>query len=190
MRIALFGGTFDPVHNAHLVVAREALEQCSLDRILFVPAAQPPHKRGAHAPYEDRIRMLELACQGEPRFEVSRLEQGTARSYTIDTIERARKMLGRECRLFFLIGADAFSEIESWRRWRDVVASIEFIVVSRPGHEYRIPEGARILRLETVALPVSSSDIRRQLGAGQTPADVPAAVLEFIRKRGLYRTPA
>jgi nicotinate-nucleotide adenylyltransferase len=190
LRIALFGGTFDPVHNAHLVVAREALEQCSLDRILFVPAAQPPHKSGAQAPYEDRVRMLELACQGEPRFEVSRLEEGPARSYTIDTIQRAKEMFGPACRLFFLIGADAFSEIESWRRWRDVIASIEFIVVSRPGHEYHIPEGARVLRLETVALPVSSSDIRRQLGAGETPEDLPRAVLEYIREHRLYLTPA
>jgi len=188
LRLAIFGGTFDPIHNAHLAVAREAAARFQLDRVWLVPAEKPPHKqRVTHAPYEDRIRMVELACGGEANLEASRLEQGTASSYSIDTIEKVRARLARGDVLFFLIGADAFAEIESWRRWRDVVRSVEFIVVSRPGHPYSVPPAATVHRLETVDLPVSSSEIRRRLAAGEQDVDVPPAVLEYIRARGLYR---
>src|SRR5580692_8339546 len=105
MRIAIFGGTFDPIHSAHLVVAREAAETFSLDRVLFIPAANPPLKE-AGASYEDRYQMVELACAGEPRFKASRLEEprGSAKSYSIDTIERVKTENGE---VFFVIGADA-----------------------------------------------------------------------------------
>ena len=186
VRIAIFGGTFDPIHSAHLVVAREALEHFSLDRVLFVPAANPPHKAGATAPYEHRLRMVELACAGEPRFEASSIEANTVRSYSIDTIEKLRAQLNPEDELFFLIGADAFSEITTWNRWRDVVAKVTFLVVTRPGHHYDIPPGARVERLETVALPVSSSDIRAQLASGSAAPDLPAAVATYIRRETLY----
>ena len=89
--------------------------------------------------------------------------------------------------LFFLIGADAFAEIQTWRRWPDVIRAVEFIVVSRPGHRYAVPEGARVYRLESVDLPVSSSEIRRRLACGDDRVEVPAAVLAYIRARGLYR---
>ena len=89
--------------------------------------------------------------------------------------------------LFFLIGADAFAEIGTWHRWREVVASVEFIVVSRPGRVYKVPEGARVHRLEGVDLPVSSSGIRRKLAEGDEQVDVPPAVLAYIREHGLYR---
>ncbi|MFN7993308.1 MAG: nicotinate-nucleotide adenylyltransferase [Bryobacteraceae bacterium] len=188
MKLAIFGGTFDPIHNAHLAVAREAAARLDLDRVLFIPADRPPHKAGVtHAPYQDRCRMVELACRGDQRFEVSRLEQGTPRSYSIDTIEKVRAGLGPEDRLFFVIGADAFAEIETWRRWNDVLTLVEFIVVSRPGHRYAVPPGARVHRLETVDLPVSSSDIRRKLAAGEDGVAVPAAVLDYIREHRLYR---
>src|SRR4051812_29860577 len=115
MRLALFGGTFDPIHNAHLAVAREAADRFGLDRVLFIPAARPPHKqRGPHASYEDRVRMAELSTAADPRFQVSRLEEGTVRSYSIDTIEKARAGLSPGDELFFIIGADAFAEIQTW----------------------------------------------------------------------------
>ena len=187
-RIAVFGGTFDPIHSAHLVVAREALRAFDLDQILFVPASRPPHKSGStEAAYEHRYRMIELACQEEPSFVASRLEQGEAKSYSIVTIEKLRAGLTPADRLFFLIGADAFAEITTWHRWRDVLAAIEFIVVTRPGHDYDAPAGARVHRLETVALPVSSSSIRDQLAAGGAPPELPEPVLDYIRQHGLYR---
>lgn len=187
MRLALFGGTFDPIHNAHLAIARAAAAHFHLDRVLFVPAAHPPHKSGVtHAPYEDRVRMAELACAGEPSFEVSRLEEGTERSYSIDTIEKMRAHLAPKDELFFIIGADAFAEIQTWRRWRAVAAAVRFLVISRPGHHYAVPPAVRASRLDTVELPVSSSQVRQELAAGRRPAEVPAAVLDYIVQKGLY----
>ena len=188
MRLAIFGGTFDPIHNAHLSVAHLAVQRFRLDRILFVPAYHPPHKAGiTHAPYEDRVRMAELACQGEPRFEVSRLEEGTRRSYSIDTIDRVRATLDPDDVLYFLIGADAFAEIQTWHRWRDVARSVRFLVVSRPGHRYAIPSAVTVEPLNTLDLPVSSSEIRRALAAGERPSEVPEAVLNYTKEHGLYK---
>jgi nicotinate-nucleotide adenylyltransferase len=182
MRTAIFGGTFDPIHSAHLVVAREAADAFSLDRVLFIPGANPPHK-DAGASYEHRYKMVELACAGEPRFVASRLEEGREKSYSIHTIERVKAMGGD---VFFLIGADAFAEMHTWHRWEDVVRSVEFIVVARPGHAFTSPLGARVHRLETVALPVSSSEIRQALARGETPPELPSAVADYIRANGLY----
>lgn len=187
MKTAIFGGTFDPIHSAHLIVAREAADTFSLNRVLFIPAARPPLK-DAGASYEDRYRMVELACAADSRFIPSRLEegkekQGKEKSYSIYTIERVRASNGR---VFFIIGADAFAEIRSWYRWQEVVTTVEFIVVTRPGHHYTCPQGARVHPLETVALPVSSSEIRHELALGEAPADLPPAVAEYIFDRGLY----
>jgi nicotinate-nucleotide adenylyltransferase len=188
MRVALFGGTFDPIHSAHLAVAAAAAAQFHLDRVIFVPAAHPPHKAGVtHAPYDDRVRMAELAVGDDPRFEVSRLEEGTARSYSIDTIGKVRARLAPEDELFFILGADAFAEIRTWYRWREVAAAVIFLVVSRPGHAYEIPAEVRMERLDTLELPVSSSDIRRLLSLGQRPASVPECVLNYIHARSLYQ---
>lgn len=185
MRLALFGGAFDPIHSAHLRIAKEAVRHCELDTVLFVPAARPPHKQ-LEAPYEDCFRMVELAVRNEPGFEASRLEAGTARSFTIETIEKLGPQLTPQDRLFFLIGADAFAEIRTWKRWQDVVSAVDFIVVSRPGHSYEIPAGARVHRLDTLDLAVSSSEIRTRLAAGYDHEDIPPAVLHYIRERNLY----
>jgi nicotinate-nucleotide adenylyltransferase len=190
LRLAIFGGTFDPIHKAHVVMATEAANQFQLDRVLFVPAANPPHKSGVtYAPYPDRLRMAELAASDDPRFQVSRLEEGPERSYSIDTIEKVRATLSPADPLFFLIGADAFAEIESWHRWRELIQLVTFLVVSRPGHRYRIPQGAQVERLETVDLPVSSSEIRSALAAGKRPAEIPKPVIEYIVQHGLYGIP-
>ena len=185
MRLALFGGTFDPIHDAHLTVAREAAAQFQLDQVWFIPAAHPPHKSDhTGATYEDRFRMVELACQLDPRFVASRLEAGESKSYSVDTVERVRAH-GEQP--YFIIGADAFAEITSWHRWQDLVRLTEFIVVTRPGHQYAAPAGAKVRRLETVALPVSSSEIRRKLAAGEIPLELPPAVGRYILEHGLYQ---
>ncbi len=183
MKRAIFGGTFDPIHRAHLVVAREAADAFALDQVLFIPAANPPHK-AAGARYEDRFRMVELACAEDPRFVASRLEESQEKSYSIHTIER---VLADGGEVFFVIGADAFAEIQTWYRWQDVVRSVEFIVVTRPGHQYSSPPDARVHRLETVALPVSSSEIRAALKRGEGSEELPDAVAEYIRTHRLYR---
>lgn len=183
----LFGGTFDPIHNAHIEIARAAADRFDPSKILFVPAANPPHKPGgATAPFEDRVRMAELACAVDPRFEVSRIEAGESRSYSILTIEKL-KALG-VTPLCFLIGADAFREIRSWYRWQDVVAAAEFIVVTRPGATWETPPGAIVHELAGLDLPESSSEVRKQLMENASDVPVPAPVLAYIREHGLYRS--
>jgi len=186
LRTALFGGTFDPIHCAHLTVAREASGDLALDRVIFIPAANPPHKTGAvHADYEHRYTMVKLACEGEALFVPSRLECGSEKSYSVNTIERFRAAAPADT-LLFILGADAFAEIGAWHRWRDVVAAVEFIVVTRPGHTYSMPDGARVHRLDTLALDVSSSAIRQRLAEGVATPELPEPVRRYIGSRGLY----
>jgi nicotinate-nucleotide adenylyltransferase len=186
-RVCLFGGTFDPIHNAHLEIADEALRRFSLSEIVFVPAANPPHKTSeVSTPYADRLRMVELACAGHPAFSVSRLEEHDGKSYTVETLEKVRAAFEPGDELFFLIGADAFDELETWHRWRDVLKLTEFIIVSRPGTKYHIPEGARVVPLEGLSLPVSSSTIRGRLAEGADTPEVPSQVRRYIEERGLY----
>ena len=188
-RICIFGGTFDPIHMAHLRIAGEAQKAFSLTRILFVPAGNPPHKESSGlAPYEDRFRMVEIACQPYEGFEASRLEEGEQRSYTVDTIRKFRSGMAAHAdyELFFLIGADAFDELETWKGWQDLLGLTEFIVVARPESEYRVPEGARVHRLDGIALPVSSSTIRARLAAGKATPELPGLVRAFIELHGLY----
>ena len=188
MTVAIFGGTFDPIHQAHLAIAREAADRFHLDRVLFVVAAHPPHKHGVtNAPYEDRVRMAELAVTIDPRFEVSRLEENTARSYSIDTIEKLRATLAPTDELYFLIGADAFAEIRTWHRWQDVARNVHFLVVSRSGHRYEVPSEAHADRIDHIDLPISSSEIRRSLAVGETPVGLPPEVLGYARSHDLYR---
>ncbi len=186
-RTALFGGTFDPIHNAHLAMARAARNQFALHRVLFVPAANPPHKNGTTmASYEDRVRMAELACECEPGFQVSRIERDAAPSYSILTIERL--LASGEGPLAFLIGADAFADIRTWRRWSDVVRLVEFIVVTRPGSEYEAPAGASVHELGGLDLPVSSSEVREQIARGDPSVALPPTVIRYIHDRGLYQS--
>ncbi|HTM12226.1 MAG TPA: nicotinate (nicotinamide) nucleotide adenylyltransferase [Bryobacteraceae bacterium] len=202
MRTAIFGGTFDPVHSAHLEMARRAADQFRLDRVLFIPAGNPPHKQ-ADASFEHRYRMVQLACAADPRFIASRLEEGAAKSYSIETIERVKAGSAEAAAsagaanggvphtagngaLFFIIGSDAFAEIQSWRRWQDVIRAVEFIVVARPGYEIAGPPGAHVNRLDCAELPVSSSDIRDALARGESPPELPPAIADYIRDHRLY----
>jgi nicotinate-nucleotide adenylyltransferase len=192
MRTAIFGGTFDPIHSAHLEMARRAADQYRLDCVLFIPAGNPPHKH-AEVSFEDRYRMVELACAGDSRFVASRLEEGAGKSYSIQTIERVKAASAGAANadtnsaLFFIIGSDAFAEIQTWRRWEDVIQAVEFIVVARPGHEISGPPGTRVHRLDSVELPVSSSDIRDALARGESPAELPPTIADYIRDHRLYR---
>jgi nicotinate-nucleotide adenylyltransferase len=197
VKIALFGGTFDPVHNGHLAAAKAAADRFGLDRVLFIPSGRPPHKdRAPQAAYEDRYRMAELACQADPRFEASRLEDpkalGDGKSYSVDTIERVREDLAADDELYFLIGQDAFDELSIWHRLEDVVEKVEFIVASRPHSVSSLRrEGAaaraRFSVLDGVAVPVSATAVR-QLAAGgiDLRGSVPDPVADYIRQHELY----
>ncbi len=196
MNIAIFGGTFDPIHNAHLEIARAARREYFLDKILFVPAAHPPHKpKRCQASYEHRFEMARLASTEHHAFEASRLESpeqdGGAASFTIRTIQRVSARLTTHDRLFFIIGSDAFSEITTWFRWRQVLAGVEFIVVLRPGFpvdESAVPPGARVHWLRSVHMPISSSEVRHRLRRGQPLRGmVPPFVTRYISRNHLYR---
>lgn len=164
-----------------------ARARAALDRILFIPAGNPPHKRrSTHSSFEDRARMTEIACEGIAGFEVSRMEEASAGGYSIDTITRVKQSLAPGDGLYFLIGADAFAEVHTWWRSREVLAAVTFLVVSRPGFDYPVPDGASVERIDGVKSPASSSSIRERLARGEAPEELDARVMAYICERGLY----
>ncbi|MBZ5514458.1 MAG: nicotinate-nucleotide adenylyltransferase [Acidobacteriia bacterium] len=215
MNIALFGGTFDPIHSGHLRAARAAVRQFRLDRVLFVPSGNPPHKtHNRLTSFHHRLAMVALACAREPRFVPSLLEAPRADRrphFSVETVRRAKRLLGARHRLFFLIGADAFLDLPNWKDYRRLLASVDFIVVSRPGFSEKeiwetIPRDlcparsagnskatAKLRRtsvsiLRGVNVPVASREIREAVRAGRpTTGLVPPLVEQYIVKEGLYR---
>src|SRR3954470_5796360 len=200
MNVAIFGGTFDPVHRGHLAVARAAQRACKLARIYFVPADVPPHKqRQPITPFEHRYAMLALALRDEKTFLPSLIESSRQAAvgsrqgrpnYTIDTVRRFRKGMKKNDRLFFILGIDMFQDIDTWHKPKELLREVEFIVVSRPG--YRLPtttvENSRIHLLGSVAENVSSTAIRAALAAGRSTRVLDPAVSAYIRKEHLYKT--
>lgn len=188
-RIALFGGSFDPVHMGHLLVAQAAREELQLSRLFFIPAAQSPFKpdRKPTDPNE-RLRLLRLALAGKPWCEVD--EQEIKRggvSYTIDTARDYHRRF-KEADLLYLIGADNVAQLPKWRESGELARMLEFIVIPRPGEtEVPFPEPFRGQTLKGFPLGVSSSQIRARVKAGM-PIEhlVPAAVAEAIRNNRLY----
>ena len=136
-RIALYGGTFDPVHIGHVAVAQALSKLFALDEVLFIPAARAPHKRiSPVTPALHRYAMLALATQNEPHLRVSTVElDAPEKPYTFETLARMREILGSEAQLFFVMGADSWMEITTWREWERVLALSNHIVVVRPGYE-------------------------------------------------------
>jgi nicotinate-nucleotide adenylyltransferase len=136
-RVALYGGTFDPVHVGHIAIARELLRLLALDEVLFIPAFVAPHKRGLRVtPALQRYAMLALATQAEPHLCVSTVElDEPARPYTVETLARLRAEAGEQAQLFFVMGADSWMEIGTWREWERVLGLTNHVVVTRPGYE-------------------------------------------------------
>jgi nicotinate-nucleotide adenylyltransferase len=196
-RTAVFGGSFNPIHYGHLLLADEILETLKLDRILFVPAAVPPHKSPAHlAPAGDRHEMVRLATAGHPKFEVSDAEVRRAGpSYTVDTLETLRSV--RED-LFLVVGSETFLDLLTWREPRRIAALARLVVVPRVGSAFD-PESAaaqKVVReigqepliVRATSLPISASDLRRRVREGRSVAyRLPEAVAAYIRARRLYQ---
>jgi nicotinate (nicotinamide) nucleotide adenylyltransferase len=187
MKLGLFGGSFDPVHNGHLALARAALRELKLDRVYFVPAVRPPHKAGRTlAPTVDRLRMLELAVKSLPGVYVDRWElRQKGVSYTYKTLRAfLRRHSGAECRL--LVGGDSWRKWRTWRRWRELLRDGRPVVGLRRGVARGRVAGAAFLK---AALPkISSSEIRARVKAGRSVSRlVPPGVAAYIRRRGLYR---
>lgn len=153
-RIALYGGTFDPVHTGHLAVAQALSKLFALDEVLFIPAAHAPHKRVSKVtPAIHRYAMLALATQGEPSLRVSTVEiDAPERPYTFETLARMRESLGNEAQLFFVMGADSWMEITTWREWERVLALSNHIVAVRPGYELSAEHVAPAIRERVVDL--------------------------------------
>tara|TARA_R110002111_G_scaffold235576_1_gene296807 strand:+ start:503 stop:1111 length:609 start_codon:yes stop_codon:yes gene_type:complete len=188
--IALYGGSFDPVHCAHLCVAAAALQQINLDQVLFIPAAQSPLKTNtAVASDAQRIEMLRLAIAEEPRFmlDSSEIDRG-GRSYTIDTVT-AYRLKYPACKLHWIIGADQFELLPQWHKIEDLASLVTFIVVGRPGHSTSktLVPGLKYLTIEAPLMPHSSSEIRSLLAQARSTEDLlPPTVEAFISAHGLY----
>ncbi len=191
-RIGVMGGTFDPIHNGHLVAASEVAALFELTQVVFVPTGQPWQKAaGEVSPAEDRYLMTVIATASNPRFTVSRVDIDRAGpTYTIDTLRDLRAGYGEEAQLFFITGADALAQILSWHSADELFALARFIAVTRPGYrlaDAHLPAGAVTL-LEIPAMAISSSDCRARVKADQPVWYlVPDGVVQYIDKHHLYR---
>ncbi len=189
MRLGLYGGSFDPVHRGHLLVAQAALEELQLDRIVFIPAAQSPFKPGTQAaPASLRLRMLRLALAGETRTCVDDLEiRRGGISYTIDTV-RAFQERHASARVFWLIGADHVAKLPLWRDAENLAGRVEFVVIPRPGEPMpALPPPYRLHTLKGWPLAVSASGIRERVRLGQSVRHlVPETVAQVIELENLY----
>lgn len=202
-RIALYGGTFDPIHVGHLITARSVAEQLDVERVIFVPSASPPHKLEATiTPAEHRLEMIRLAIDGEPGFDVSDCEiRRTGPSYTFDTIMNFRQTVGADATLYWIIGADSLAELASWHRVAELVRQCRIITASRPGFERPdlAPLGAQLTTddlasirdgiLTTPRIDVAATEIRRRVREGLSIRFlVPEAVRDYVHGRCLYRS--
>ncbi len=197
LRLGLFGGSFDPIHNGHILPVLAALELLELEVVHYLPTACPPHKpQGAKAPALARNTMVELALLPHRQLVVSDAELDLAgTSYTIDTVEVYRERFPH-AELHLLLGVDSFNDLPGWRRFGDLVRLVRFVVLARPGERELRPEvcaaverGQGHVLVRHRSVDVSSSDIRRRLARGETvdAKAIPAPVLEYCVKYGLYR---
>lgn len=197
-RVALYGGTFDPVHAGHSGVARGLLKLFALDEVLFIPAYVAPHKRERRvSPAHDRYAMLALATQGEECFRVSAFElSAPERPYTVETLSSFRESVGRATRLFFVMGADSWEEITTWREWKRVLTLTDQIVVTRPGYELPTAHVTDEIRRrivdvrgrtrEEVGVELEKSEETRVFLSDASNVDVSATAVRTAVERGEF----
>jgi len=205
-KTALFGGSFNPIHVGHLIVARAVAEHLDVSRLIFVPSGNPPHKRsGGLADAAARLTMARIATADEPGFEVSDIEiqrdaQQSGPSYTILTVQHYRQLLGADESLFWIIGGDTLTELHTWYRVDELVDMCRIVTAMRPGFEqpdlsvlHTKLSSAQVSRLREGMLPtpvvdISATDIRHRVRTGRSIRYlVPDAVCDYIEKRGLYK---
>lgn len=185
-RIGVYGGTFDPIHHGHLILAREALEQLRLEKVVFVPAAVSPHKLDrTPAPAAVRLEMLRAALAGEPRFSFDELElQRPPPSFTIDTVEEFRRR-EPEVQMFYFIGSDNLTALDTWHRITDLRLLVSFVVLERG-----LAQPSNGYKTVTRRIEISATDIRNRVASSRSIRYlVPAAVEEIIIRRELYQEP-
>ena len=183
-KIAIYGGTFDPVHHAHLILAREAIETLDLDKVILVPAAISPLKKAAPvASGEVRLAMLRAAIKGDPKFEVDECElQRPPPSYTIDTVEEIRRS---ECdaSIYCLIGEDNVEQLPQWHRFAELVKLVQFVVLDRTGKQ-----PSHSFQLIHRRIDISATEIRRRVAQNESIRYlVPESVEQIINREKLYR---
>ena len=189
-RVGVFGGSFDPVHNAHVALAGLALEQLGLDEVRWIPTGQPSQKTRELADAADREAMVRLAIAGEPRFVLDRAElRRRGVSYTLDTV-RELKVAEPDSEWFLILGQDQYATLHTWRDWRELLGMVTLAVANRPGADLAVnPQIART-DAQVVSLPmmdISSTEVRRRIAAGESIADlVPETVASYIERRRLY----
>ena len=169
MRVGIFGGSFNPVHNGHLRLAFCAMSELNLRKVIFVPSHITPLKNGEELlPWRLRVLLLRSVLKGRPGFELSLCEiRRKGLSYTVDTLKFFKKKLGRDAVLFFLAGADTAATLKRWKSWDEVTRLCRFVMMARPGFpRRRLPKGVYTMPLD--ALPVSSTEVRRRLDQGKT----------------------
>jgi nicotinate-nucleotide adenylyltransferase len=188
-RVGIMGGTFDPVHAGHLVIAEKAREEFMLDKVIFVPAGIPPQKRKAFVPPAHRFAMVKIAVSGNRYFEASDMEIKREKpSYSYDTVVFVQSQ-NPGAGIFFITGEDAFYELKTWHRYKGLAGKTVFLVAPRGEKKRRIPE-IPLLKYEFINSPcmeISSSYIRNCLSSGKTVKySVPDGVLKYIRRHSLY----
>src|SRR4030081_2851917 len=202
--IGIMGGTFDPVHFGHLRLAQEAAEILGLELVRWVPAGQPWHRVTPLASAAHRLEMVRLANKKNALFELDDAEiRQTAPGYTVETLERLRGEFGAKRPIVLLLGTDAFRNLSSWQRWRDLFDLAHVFVAQRPGHSLtpggmqaalaavrRERPGGNVVTYGTTALDISASAIRAHFAQARSPRYLlPSAVLDYIEAHGLYAQP-
>ena len=185
MAIAILGGTFDPVHNAHLAMAEAALKHLPIETVLFIPTGTTHYRDPAVASAADRLAMLRLAIQGHPGFEIDERELAPqATGYTVDTLRSLRAELG-DAPVYFLMGSDQYAKLDTWRDPQEVRRLAELVVFARPGASVK---GNAARTIPFAAMEDSGTEIRARAARGEDLSGlVPARVAEYIARRGLYR---
>lgn len=188
MSIGILGGTFNPIHMGHLILAEEALSKLRLDKVVLIPTYLPPHKdvEGRIKP-KDRLKMVELAVEGNPAFECSSLEIDSRKmSYSIDTLKELKKKYGEDNQLYMITGSDLLKDLFSWKDVNEIFKMSKFIVANRPGYPVEdVPDGAETVVITPIE--ISSEDIRRRLKEGRSIRYlVPEKVRQYIISKGLY----
>jgi nicotinate-nucleotide adenylyltransferase len=181
--IGILGGTFDPVHNAHLAMAQAALEHLKLDRVVFIPTGPTHYRNPAIASPRDRVEMLKLAFRGNPKFVVDQRElQPGASGYTVDTL-KGLQAESKDAELYLLMGADQYGKLASWHRPDELKRLARIVVFGRPG--IQLKENVKLIPMKP--MPVSASEIRARAGRGEDLGRlVPPAVANHIRRHRLY----
>lgn len=188
MKIGILGGTFDPPHNGHLHLAREAKARLSLDKVVFIPAYIPPHKEGRKISSSDiRQKMVEALISDEPNFEISDIELKRGEvSYTIDTLHELHGYYPEGTEFYFLTGADSLEIFRSWKRWEDILKLCKFVVAKRPGFSMNgLPP--KTIKLDIPTLDISSTLVRDNIRGGkEIDSVIPAKVKRIIETERLY----